>query len=218
MKFCAKCGKELFDEAVFCPSCGCPCGSSNIYQTQKKYCSKCGNEINPEAVVCVHCGCAVENAANTARNSIPQKREPTATDKSEALRTLSNRLKANGVIWICIALLQIAIAFFMVFGYRSTYYCFMFVVGAANFISAIMDFVYSDKIFKLPCGIVKKYEPLGGPLLTLIYNILFGGIVGIAGWIYYITGVRKYVVDRKDCFLAMENDYYSANGGVTEVK
>ena len=24
MKYCTKCGKELFDEAVFCPSCGCP--------------------------------------------------------------------------------------------------------------------------------------------------------------------------------------------------
>ena len=24
MKHCAKCGKELFDEAVVCPGCGCP--------------------------------------------------------------------------------------------------------------------------------------------------------------------------------------------------
>lgn len=24
MKYCQKCGKELFDEAVFCPGCGCP--------------------------------------------------------------------------------------------------------------------------------------------------------------------------------------------------
>ena len=23
MKYCSKCGKELFDEAVFCPGCGC---------------------------------------------------------------------------------------------------------------------------------------------------------------------------------------------------
>lgn len=23
MKFCSKCGKELFDEAVVCPKCGC---------------------------------------------------------------------------------------------------------------------------------------------------------------------------------------------------
>ncbi len=24
MKYCAKCGKELMDEAVICPGCGCP--------------------------------------------------------------------------------------------------------------------------------------------------------------------------------------------------
>ncbi len=24
MKYCTKCGKQLFDEAVFCPGCGCP--------------------------------------------------------------------------------------------------------------------------------------------------------------------------------------------------
>ncbi len=27
MKFCTKCGKELFDEAVICPGCGCPAPS-----------------------------------------------------------------------------------------------------------------------------------------------------------------------------------------------
>ena len=26
MKFCSKCGKELLDEAVFCPGCGCQQG------------------------------------------------------------------------------------------------------------------------------------------------------------------------------------------------
>ena len=25
MKYCVKCGKELFDEAVICPGCGCSC-------------------------------------------------------------------------------------------------------------------------------------------------------------------------------------------------
>ena len=26
MKFCSKCGNELFDEAVICPKCGCATG------------------------------------------------------------------------------------------------------------------------------------------------------------------------------------------------
>ncbi len=29
MKYCSKCGKELFDEAVICPNCGCVVGKYN---------------------------------------------------------------------------------------------------------------------------------------------------------------------------------------------
>ena len=29
MKYCQKCGKELFDEAVICPGCGCPVNSTD---------------------------------------------------------------------------------------------------------------------------------------------------------------------------------------------
>ena len=31
MKFCSKCGKELFDESVICPGCGCPVENSNVF-------------------------------------------------------------------------------------------------------------------------------------------------------------------------------------------
>ena len=33
MKFCSKCGKELLDEAVICPGCGCEVKDGNIYAT-----------------------------------------------------------------------------------------------------------------------------------------------------------------------------------------
>ena len=33
MKFCQKCGKELFDEAVICVGCGCPVGNMPVTQT-----------------------------------------------------------------------------------------------------------------------------------------------------------------------------------------
>ena len=28
MKYCSKCGNQLFDEAVICPACGCPAGDA----------------------------------------------------------------------------------------------------------------------------------------------------------------------------------------------
>lgn len=30
MKFCSKCGKELFDEAAICPGCGCAVTAVNV--------------------------------------------------------------------------------------------------------------------------------------------------------------------------------------------
>lgn len=35
MKYCAKCGKELLDEAVMCPGCGCAVGSKNQVAEEK---------------------------------------------------------------------------------------------------------------------------------------------------------------------------------------
>lgn len=34
MKFCTKCGKQLFDEAVICPNCGCNTPSATTAVTQ----------------------------------------------------------------------------------------------------------------------------------------------------------------------------------------
>lgn len=34
MKYCAKCGKELFDEAIICPGCGCPVEGAQVPGTK----------------------------------------------------------------------------------------------------------------------------------------------------------------------------------------
>lgn len=65
MKFCTHCGKELLDEAVFCPGCGCEAPIKQVVVTQqnttKKFCSSCGAEVLPQAVVCPKCGCPLDN-------------------------------------------------------------------------------------------------------------------------------------------------------------
>lgn len=74
MKFCSHCGKELLDEAVMCPGCGCmvaaapmqaaPVQAAPVQQTAavqpKKFCSHCGKELMLAAVMCPGCGCMVE--------------------------------------------------------------------------------------------------------------------------------------------------------------
>lgn len=37
MKFCTKCGKELMDEAVVCPSCGCAQGTISNVQDSSSF-------------------------------------------------------------------------------------------------------------------------------------------------------------------------------------
>ena len=34
MKYCTKCGKEIMDEAVVCPGCGCSQQTGNVVTTQ----------------------------------------------------------------------------------------------------------------------------------------------------------------------------------------
>ena len=50
--FCKKCGKELPQDACFCPGCGTPVAE----EPTKSYCPCCGNEMPRGAAVCDKCG------------------------------------------------------------------------------------------------------------------------------------------------------------------
>ncbi len=146
MKFCYHCGKELLDDAVICPGCGCVTNSNT--------------------------------ATNITINYIAE---------------LSNRVKINGIIWICIASLQIIVAITVnwIFG----------IIGILNLISAIKDLNYSRDVLTNQSGIVQRFEPLTGPIIILVYNIVFGGIIGVVGSIYYLVGIRSYVLNNKEKYL-----------------
>ena len=79
------------------------------------------------------------------------------------------------------------------------------IVGILNIISAINDLNYCKTVLTEHSGIIAKYEPITLPVITLIYNIIFGGIIGIAGSVYYIVGIRGYVLSHKSDFLKYDN-------------
>lgn len=64
MSFCSKCGKEMPDEAIFCPNCGFEKPGSQTESTKKeqvfvgkiKKCPNCGEQLSSDAVVCPACG------------------------------------------------------------------------------------------------------------------------------------------------------------------
>ena len=73
MKFCTHCGKEMFDQAVICPACGCSVNSSPVAQTLQvkplvKFCNHCGAQVMNEAVICTKCGCSLQSQ-NQVRGS-----------------------------------------------------------------------------------------------------------------------------------------------------
>ena len=150
-----------------------------------KYCTHCGKEIMDEAVICMNCGCQVKKEASIAEDVL--------------VNDLSSRLKTNGVIWICIASIQIlaGIAFDWI----------LLIIGVLNIISAINDLTYSKTVLDNPTAIVKRFEPLTGAIIVLIYNLIFGGIIGVIGSVYYLTAIRGFVVSNKTAFLQIEEKY-----------
>lgn len=55
-----------------------------------------------------------------------------------------------------------------------------------------------------PNGIIDKIKPLTVAIIVLIYNIVFGGILGVAGSIYYLVGIRSFVLNNENEFRVLE--------------
>ena len=155
-----------------------------------KYCTHCGKELFDEAVICVGCGCAVSDQSVLAARNM-------SGAGTALLNTLSQRVNTNGIIWLVIGILQILGGLFISW--------FLLIVGAMNIISSIQDMQYSKTLLDDPTDIVEKYEPLTGPIITLVYNLIFGGIIGVVGSIYYFVQIRGFVVQNKAVFSAMAN-------------
>ena len=176
MKYCTKCGRQLFDEAVICPGCGCPAAPvPNAYSAPNPYYAP-----------------TPYSAPNAYSAPAPQ---------NFLLTKLSERIKTNGIIWIVIAVLQILI------GLSGAW--FTLIVGVLNIVSAVKDMNYSKAVLTNPNGIVSNYESLTSPIITLVYNLVIGGVIGVVGSIYYFVALRGFVMENKNAFLALETPSFS---------
>ncbi len=155
-----------------------------------KYCTHCGKEILDEAAICVGCGCAVAGQHG-------QSVYNTTADDNVLLNTLSQRVNTNGIIWLVIGILQVLGGLFINW--------FLLIVGVLNIISSVQDMQYSKTLADNPTGIVAKFEPLTGPIITLIYNLVIGGVIGVVGSIYYFLAIRNYVMENKQIFSSFDN-------------
>ena len=147
-----------------------------------KYCQYCGEQLTDQGNFCTKCGKPVAHA-------VPN-------DRQELVEKLSSRLKTNGIIWIVIAAVQIVIGVCGAWG--------ALIIGILNLFSAISDLRSSKRIREDQNGIVASYKPLAGAIVTLVYNIVVGGVIGVLGSIYYLVFVRGFVMDNESRFLALE--------------
>ena len=158
-----------------------------------KYCYKCGTQLNDDVRFCFSCG----------QSQFSEQQSYNNKNLDSLLNKLSERIKINSIIWIVIATLQIALGTFSNF--------FILIVGILNLLTSIQDIKYSHQILKKPINIIARMSPIVRPLIILIYNLIIGGLIGVAGSIYYFLAVRQLVIENKNYFLTLENNYLNAN-------
>lgn len=151
------------------------------------FCTNCGKSIPNDAHFCGNCGTVVNGGAKTVQ---------TASVTTGLLNTLSQRLNTNGIIWLVIGILQILGGIFINW--------FLLIVGVLNIISSVQDMQYSKTLLENPTGIVAKFEPIVGPIITLVYNLVIGGVIGVIGSIYYFVSIRNYVMENKQFFASLD--------------
>lgn len=134
------------------------------------------------------------------------------------LQQLSSKVKTNAIIWIVIACIQffigmvnIVIGFVLNADYEDgtsnliTGF-FVIIVGVLNIVNATRSLKYSKEVLTKPVGIVQSFQPVGNLIGTLIYNLLLGGIIGVAGSIYAFI-LRSFVLSNTAQFQLIEAEY-----------
>lgn len=67
------------------------------------------------------------------------------------------------------------------------------IVSVLNFVSSYKTSNMRTRIATVPTGIVGEYEALTPYVVNLVYNAIFGGLIGIVGSIYGFV-IRSYVM------------------------
>lgn len=154
------------------------------------FCMNCGKQLAENENFCMNCGAP----AGVQPNAVPQPMP--IVDEGALLNTLSQRLNTGAIIWIVIGALQIMAGLFWEW--------WLAIVGVLNIVSSVKDMNYAKKIFADQKDIVKNFESVVEPIITLVYNLVIGGVVGVVGSIYYFVAIRGYVMENQAAFRAME--------------
>ena len=194
-----------------------------------QYCSNCGNQTEDGVNFCKNCGAALDGGP-VANNMPPNQQGYQQGYQSpyqayppmqDVLQQLSGKIRTQGIIWMIVCIIQYLAGILYLYAaidyswYGGFYVdepvylvmgIFMILVAAVNTVLCVTNFKYSQEILQRPIGILNKYMPVGGIIGMIIYNILFGGLVGIVGAIYAFT-VRSFVLTNQMLFAQKEREF-----------
>lgn len=190
-----------------------------------QYCSNCGNQTEDGVKFCKNCGAALDGG-QVANNMPPNQQGYQQGYQSpyqayppmqDVLQQLSGKIRTQGIIWMIVCIIQYLAG--ILYFYAAIDYgfyvdepvylvmgIFMILVAAVNTVLCVTNFKYSQEILQRPIGILNKYMPVSGIIGMIIYNILFGGLVGIVGAIYAFT-VRSFVLTNQMLFAQKEREF-----------
>ena len=228
MSFCQKCGTQLVAEAQFCPSCGTPVvNQATQTQSVQQTAQTEQEQVNYQQPVQPQYQQPTyqyqQGAQPQYQQPAYQYQVPAPSQYPPVLENFTKKVKVEGIIWIVIASLQAIFALYCFSNgatLSSSYYfreqasqCYFYgvvlaIVAVINFIVASRDIKNSKLYLEKPVGIVKKYKPIGGYIINIIYNVLFGGLFGVVGSIYGFY-VRSLVTNNEAEFLSYEQQYLS---------
>ncbi|MCI5730161.1 MAG: zinc-ribbon domain-containing protein [Eubacterium sp.] len=163
--FCINCGKQIEENAAFCSGCGTPVSGTGSSATQNTN----GNV----------------NAGGSTMQQEPVHETPRMRYFKESL---GNKEMVSGIIWVCVGGVQIIISIFV--------FWYLIFVGIWNIVIGIMRINQKSQLRNKSGEII--YNDYSGRLASIIVclvaNLLFGGIIGVAGAIYDLV-VRNYVME-----------------------
>lgn len=118
----------------------------------------------------------------------------TTSKHKQCVKTLSEREQISAILWLIIGILQIIS-------------CAGVICGAWNIYCAISRFKQSKAVLTPYPGLVQSYDKwMTNIIISIVINVVLGGVIGVAAAIFDMVGIRGYVLENKQIFEELEVD------------
>ena len=196
---CEKCGSQLAEGVVFCPSCGSKVTRPpKPEETSQRFCSKCGQAIEEDATFCPECGANVFTGADSEYNQINED------NRSFIEKINYNVIVLPTIVSLVVAIILSLIGLFVGFSWFSFILAVILSVGFfAGTIDNEANATISGLIVGIILGIIENplVEFMFGAFAAGFYEGFFGGHLLVLTVISVIVGyvsnryLKEYIIN-----------------------